>query len=138
MKTETLIEEMGRQLHSHLLMQAGWVTTLDINSYLGFSRRDCKLARVAAGPSKVISTNKGYRATSLATDQELAESQVLFEAQEEAARLNVEGVLAVRLARIGAKVTAANEHAARMTAVSEALQRGESVDVWAAINGKVA
>jgi len=96
---ETLPDEIGRQLTAHLLKQTGWVITHDLRAELGFSRRDCKLARVAAGAECVISTNAGYRATELATTAELEEAEEMFRAQMVAAYENKEGVGAVIKAR---------------------------------------
>jgi hypothetical protein len=97
---EKLTDEMGRQLTAHLLKQSGWVTTIDLGSELGFSRRDCKMARVAAGADSVISTNEGYRATVLATDDELQDAREMMHAQAIAAWRSMQGIDGVIAARV--------------------------------------
>ena len=131
---ETLPETMGRQLTDKLLTATRWLTTGEFRHSMGFTRRDCKTARDAAGPFNITSTGKGYRATELCTDAELAEAQTMFESQEEAARLNAEGVLAVRLSRLEASIAVVDEHHARIKAASDAIQRGEVIDLWAVLN----
>jgi hypothetical protein len=99
-KHEKLTDEMGRQLTAYLLKQTGWVTTHGMRVDLGFSRRDCKMARVAAGADNVISTNAGYRATELATDEELQDARDMMHAQAIAAWCSMQGIDGVIAARV--------------------------------------
>jgi len=133
---ETLPDEMGRELHAHLLKQTRWLTTLEFQYVLGFSRRDCKLARVAAGAECVISTNAGYRATELATNEELKDARDMYGAQKDAAYLNELGVHNVIMKRLRNQAATDQREVDRLREVSNRMQRGEVVDVWAAINNK--
>jgi len=133
---ETLPDEMGRQLTAHLLKQTGWVITHDLRAELGFSRRDCKLARVAASAECVISTNAGYRATELATNAELTEARDMYGAQKDAAYINELGVHNVIMKRLRNQAATDQREVDRLREVRERMQRGEVVDVWAAINNK--